>query len=107
MQTDQNKIKTILISGANGFIATSFMAKFSEKYKFIKLSHKSQPGHVTLNELASNVELLQLIDVVINLAGANIGAKRWSIARKNELLVSRIKTTLELVELLNRIGSKA
>src|SRR5579863_3307135 len=107
MQTDQNKIKTILISGANGFIATSFMAKFSHKYKFIKLSHKSQPGHVTLNELAANEELLQSIDAVINLAGTNIGAKRWSIARKNELLVSRIKTTLELVELLGKVGGRA
>lgn len=100
-------MKTVLISGANGFIATSFMAKFAQKYKFIKLSHEPQSGHVTLDELAANKELLHTIDVVINLTGANIGARRWSIARKNELLVSRVKTTLQLTVLFNQAGSKA
>jgi|SRR6185437_6564604 len=100
-------MKTVLISGANGFIATSFMAKFSEKYKFIKLSHEPQSGHVTLDELAANEALLKSIDAVINLTGANIGARRWSIARKNELLVSRVKTTLQLTALFNQVNSKA
>lgn len=100
-------MQTILISGANGFIATSFMAKFSGKYKFIQLSHEPQLGHITLDDLAANEELVKSIDVVINLTGANIGAKLWGIARKNELLVSRVKTTLQLVTLFNQVGAKA
>jgi uncharacterized protein (TIGR01777 family) len=100
-----NATKTILLSGSNGFIATNFMQKFVGKYKFIKLSHKPKSGHVTLEELAANEELAKSIDVVINLAGANIGDKRWSIARKNELLVSRLQTTLQLVTIFNQAGA--
>lgn len=100
-------MRTVLISGANGFIATSFMNNFSKKYNFIKLSHKPKDGHVTLDELNANKDLIKSVDAVINLAGANIGARRWSIARKNELLVSRVKTTLELTALFNTVGAKA
>jgi uncharacterized protein len=100
-------MKIILISGSNGYIATNFMTHFSKKYRFIKLSHKPKSGHVTLEELEANEGLVKTIDAVINLAGANIGAKRWSIERKNELLVSRVKTTLRLTELFNKVGAKA
>jgi hypothetical protein len=100
-------MKTILISGASGFIATNFMARFSGKYKFVKLSHKKQSGRITLDELANNLELVNSVDVVINLAGENIGAKRWSIERKNWLLISRLQTTLKLVNIFNQAGAKA
>lgn len=101
-----NSMKTILISGANGFIAKNFMAVFSQKYKFICLSHIKQEGHITLEDLASNQDLISSVDVVLNLAGANIGDKRWSIERKNELLTSRLKTTLELAVIFNEAGAK-
>lgn len=94
-------MKTVLISGANGFIATAFMKHFSDKYKFVRLSHKKQNGHITLKELKENQGIINSIDVVINLAGANIGAKRWTKKRKAEILNSRIKTTEELVSIFN------
>ncbi|MCC2625292.1 MAG: hypothetical protein K0R14_1165 [Burkholderiales bacterium] len=100
-------MQTILLSGSNGFIATNFITKFAGTYKFIKLSRKSMPGHITFEELATNGELAKSIDVVINLAGANIGDKRWSIARKKELLISRLKTTSQLVTIFNQAGARA
>lgn len=99
-------MKTILITGASGFIATNFMQQNAKQYSFIKLSHTEIPGHVTFAELAANSKLQAQIDVILNLAGANIGAKRWSKARKEELLTSRINTTQQIVELFNQCSNK-
>ncbi len=95
-------MKTILITGANGFIAKNFMNKYANTYKFILLSHKAQKNHITLEELAINLALIRTVDVVINFAGANIGSKRWGISRKIELLASRVNFTENLVRLLNQ-----
>lgn len=40
------------------------------------------------------------VDVVINLAGASIGARRWSSSRKVELITSRLKPTRALVRFI-------
>ena len=95
-------MKTILIVGANGFIASQFKKQFMHKYNFINLSHHPQFSHLTLEQLELQPELLKTIDYVINLAGANIGDKRWSSSRKECLIQSRIDTTRRLVALLNR-----
>jgi uncharacterized protein (TIGR01777 family) len=95
-------MKTILIVGANGFIASQFKQQFMHKYNFINLSHHPQFSHLTLEQLELQPELLKTIDYVINLAGANIGDKRWSSSRKECLIQSRIDTTRRLVALLNR-----
>lgn len=95
-------MKTILIVGANGFIARQFKQQFMHKYNFINLSHHPQFSHLTLEQLELQPELLQTIDYVINLAGANIGDKRWSSSRKECLIQSRIDTTRRLVALLNQ-----
>lgn len=99
-------MKNILITGSSGYIATNFIKKFAGKYNFIHLSHKKMKGHITLEELYCNNRLVNSIDFVINLAGANIGAKRWNLSRKNELLQSRILTTQKIVSLFNGLGRK-
>lgn len=100
-------MKTILISGSTGFIARNFCKKFASKYNFILLSHKPTLGHITFDDLANNQSLISSIDVVLNLAGANIGDKRWSDSRKTEILESRVKTTGQLVELFNQYNHSA
>jgi uncharacterized protein (TIGR01777 family) len=44
----------------------------------------------------------QQIDYVINLAGENIGQKRWSSERKQQLINSRVNTTQRLYEWLQQ-----
>lgn len=96
-------MKTILISGANGFIARNFMHQFAGIYKFIKLSHKvSHDDHISLTDLRNNPQQLQQVDIILNLAGAGIGDKKWSASRKQELLASRLDTTEQLVQLANQ-----
>ncbi|MBX9597547.1 MAG: TIGR01777 family oxidoreductase [Burkholderiales bacterium] len=94
-------MKSILITGSNGYIATEFVKQFAGKYNFILLSHKTTPEHITWDELNKNQSLIQSINIVLNLAGCNIGDKRWSVKRKREILSSRIETTQKIVNLFN------
>lgn len=100
-------METILISGSTGFIATSLRHTYQNKYKFICLSHKNVGNHLTYTDLAANPKIIEAVNIVINLAGANIGAKRWSKKRKAELLDSRIITTQNLVNLFNQYNPSA
>ncbi|MFN8769780.1 MAG: TIGR01777 family oxidoreductase [Neisseriaceae bacterium] len=100
-------MKTILITGSNGFIANNFCKKFADKYKFVLVSHYPQVNHITLKQLRTNHDLINSIDAVLNLAGANIGAKRWTKTRKKELLQSRVEFTRELVDIFNKYNNHA
>ena len=100
-------MKSILISGASGFIASNFCKEYSTKYKCINLSHRPQSNSISLEYLTQNLQLVKEIDIVLNLAGANLGNKRWSLAYKNELLLSRINTTQTLVKIFNQHNPNA
>lgn len=51
-------------------------------------------------------EALRDADVIINLAGESIGTKRWSEARKKDILNSRVLTTRAIVDSLHRFEGK-
>ena len=99
-------MKNILITGSNGYIASAFIKQFASKYNFILLSHKVTAGHITWNELNNSQDLIESVDVILNLAGCNIGDKRWSAKRKEEILSSRIETTQNIVGLFNQLDKK-
>jgi len=84
------QIKTIAISGANGFVGHALQ--------------KSLANVVVLNR-DDNVEILvdklKDVDVVINLAGAPI-VKRWNEAYKKVLYSSRIENTQKLVNAIDK-----
>lgn len=52
-------------------------------------------------------DILKDAELVINLAGANIGDKRWSEMRKKEILSSRIDATKTLSNLCEQLGEKS
>ena len=45
-------------------------------------------------------------DAVINLAGENIAAKRWTVARKQEIISSRVDATRAIVNAISRVQKK-
>jgi uncharacterized protein (TIGR01777 family) len=53
-----------------------------------------------------DVRALEGRDTVIHLAGANVAAKRWSSSHKQEILMSRLKSTALLREKLKEIPSE-
>lgn len=94
----------ILLTGASGFIATTLIPKLSTAgHEVYALVHKNK----SIPSYASMLQMDDLknhsFDAVINLAGANIGAKRWTEKRKRELIDSRASFTRQLRESLHQI----
>ncbi len=101
--------KSICITGANGFIAKSFIHYFKDKYQFILISQERQnfSNSYSWNDLVYSPKILDCVDIVLNLAGANIGDKHWNNLRKKEIITSRIQSTQILVNALNTINHNA
>ena len=106
--------KTILITGATGFIGGYITAALTARGdEFIALTtnagsaKKKLPGAKKIVEL-NDIQLLKLekIDAIINLAGRNLADKRWNDKFKQELCDSRIRTTRSIVELISIMEQK-
>ncbi len=97
----------ILIAGASGFIGTLLANHLSKNHQITVLGRNLEklesifPKHIHRliwrNLKAQNA---QQYDLVINLSGSNIGAKRWSVKVKKELIESRTQTNQQLTEWL-------
>ena len=92
-------MKNILITGGTGLIGMHLGLRLQEKgYKVALLSRSSRSGALFPvyswdPDLSEDFTLaLDQADCIIHLAGANIGAKRWSLKRKQQILDSRVKT---------------
>lgn len=91
------KKRTVLITGASGYISGHLQQKLKTKGYIVRT--------LTTNMLKSNVEdcfywnpknqdinrkAFDAVDYIIHLAGANIGSGRWTKKRKQEILDSRV-----------------
>jgi uncharacterized protein len=93
--------KKIIIAGGTGLIGQELSARLlaeNKNYTVVLFGRKAQPNAPipvfawdlaaqTLSPEAKNA--LDTADVIINLAGAGIADKRWTAARKNEIITSR------------------
>ena len=91
-------IKTVLIAGGTGFIGQKLASVLKERgFRIYKLSRRKtkRRGYIHWNPELQTIDTKNLskINVIINLLGANIAEKRWTDARKQELISSRVKTT--------------
>jgi hypothetical protein len=91
------KNSSVLITGGSGLIGRYLTSRLlSEGYTVSHLSRKQdQFGKVRVHrwdpkKMILDPAVLQGVDCIIHLAGANIGEKRWSGKRKEEILQSRI-----------------
>ena len=105
--------KRILVTGATGFIGVPLLSALrAEGWQIMALVRdyaraRSQLGaDVRLVRSLAEVDADTRIDVVINLAGEGIAARRWSKIRKKELLDSRLQTTRAVVQLIQRLRHK-
>lgn len=106
----------ILISGGSGFLGSAFSDELIKRYRtqdkdlhITWLTRDSSQTHpdaismMTYDELASSDKSF---DIILNLAGTGIADSRWSNARKEQLLASRIKPTESLLAFIERTSIK-
>jgi len=103
----------ILLTGGTGFIGRSIInSSFFEGAEFIVLSRNPKEFQQYVNakvkfiKSADEIKPNQKIDAIINLAGENIAAKRWSFKQKQELANSRLKATEEVLRVISKLKTK-
>lgn len=98
----------ILITGASGFIGQALCQALAQEHVVFGLFRTPpQPTPDRPERPVSDIrEIDAPLDAVINLAGENIGASRWSERRKLALRGSRIAFTETLLQKLATTGHK-
>lgn len=103
-----------IIAGGTGFIGQSLFKELKENgWEIVVLSRA--PGKVA-EVFGSGVigmqwdngdwpDMLGPDTVIVNLAGANIASKRWSAARKQAILKSRVNAGTRIVEAIKQAGT--
>lgn len=106
--------KTILITGATGMIGGHMIRRIVEREdRYIAVTTDPVAAEKKLKDAYRIVgvnDILSLknekIDAMINLAGSNLGAKRWTDAAKREFYDSRMNVTGGLIELIRHMETK-
>lgn len=102
--------ESILIAGATGLIGTRLSALLRHRgHDVAHLSRRAGKGEVRTflwDPDGNRIDPVALAGrtVIINLAGANIGGKRWTKAYKKEILESRTKSAAVLGEAIKAQG---
>jgi uncharacterized protein (TIGR01777 family) len=104
----------MIIAGGSGLLGTALTAALSDQHEVVVLTRRSGAGR------ASRVRYVQwtpdggtgawasALDgagAVVNLAGEPIGARRWSVARKQRIEDSRVQATRSLVQAIAAAGA--
>ena len=107
----QNLImKSVLIAGGTGLIGKHLADRLKKQYRVTILSRSLQSENNGVSYAQWHPERSEIKgvgsmpDVVINLAGAGIADARWTNARKNELIQSRVAPALSLATWLKEKG---
>jgi len=109
MSAAEAKPLRIIISGASGLIGTRLAAFLGEQGHRVDRLGRSAPraGSTDIRWDPARGEIeagkLEAADAVVNLAGENIGQKRWTEVRKRAILESRVSSTRLLSETIARL----
>ncbi len=104
-------MKTILVTGGSGLVGRRLTVMLRERgYKVLWLS-RDRNLHADpirykwdYRRRTIDIEAVRQADVIIHLAGANLGDGRWSDTRKKEIVASRVDTAELLFETLQESG---
>ena len=105
----------VAVTGSHGLIGTALVRALRERGDTVRRLVRSEPApgdgpgpFVRWDPQAGTIDraALEGVDGVVHLAGAGIGDKRWTDARKREILESRTKGTSLLAEALAGLDQK-
>lgn len=98
--------RRVVIGGGSGFIGSALAKALAERGDQVTLiSRTAGPDRITWDDLSRSG--LPACDVVVNLAGQHIldPRRRWNDVYRDEVIRSRVETTLRLVKGLNESPS--
>ena len=103
--------RRILVSGASGMIGrvlVAFLRTQGHDVVTLVRGRAAGAGEITWNPARSELDATQLegIDAVIHLSGENVGAGRWTAARREAIMRSRVDATRTLVVALTKLKRK-
>lgn len=88
----------VLITGGTGFIGQALQTYLVQAGHEVRILSRKSGWDVVNQTMDSSV--LDGIDAIVHLAGAGIADKRWTSARKKELIASRVDSTRLLAHVL-------
>lgn len=96
----------ILLAGASGFLGTRLADRLTENgHEITRLVRRSprRPGEILWQPARGELDpgTVAAADIVIDLAGAGIGDRRWNPAYKQELRASRIDSTATIARTID------
>ncbi len=102
---------SVLITGGTGLVGTAVKALLEVKgYEVVLLTRSKTPlkgqAHWDINAGTIDSAAIAAADYIIHLAGAGVADKRWSTARKQEILDSRTKSSALIVKALQETPNK-
>lgn len=102
-------MKKILVTGASGLIGQRLCQLLSQQGYTVHTLGRSAAGSSTHKHFAWNIEkgeldpkALEGVEGIIHLAGAGVADKRWTDARKKEIIDSRVNSTRLLYKALKK-----
>lgn len=111
--TDTSTMKTWLITGGTGFIGRALIAELQQQnHPVIVLSRNVDKAQALLGkgvrviESLDDIDSLDAIHSVVNLAGEPLFGGLWTKKRKQAFYDSRINTTHDLIALMERLKAK-
>lgn len=100
---------SVAIAGSHGLIGSALAATLqADGHSVVRLVRRpaAGPGEIQWNPAAGSVgDGLADVDAVVNLAGANVGGKRWTKAYKAEIRDSRVLGTRTLAKAMASLDS--
>jgi hypothetical protein len=100
---------TIIITGGSGLIGTALTHFLLEKKYRVRHLGRTKRGRNNIEEFIWNpekqeidVDALNGVDLIIHLAGTNIGKGTWTDDRKKEIIESRVQSTKLLFETIQK-----
>ncbi len=110
-------MKTVIITGASGFIGRALCRDLCRDYKVIALTRDPGRARQSIGDYAEIIEWdgktagmwfhqANGAAAIINLAGENVSSGRWSKSKKHGILQSRLNATEAVIEAIKQVEIK-